>query len=515
MENYAHGEQQRLDALRHLAILNTPREKRFDDIAQLAAQLLSAPIALISLVEDTHQWFKACIGLPVQGTSREVSFCAHAIARDDLESVFVVNDATKDPVFRGNPFVMGEPHIRFYAGAPLVTKDGYAIGTLCVIDTAPRQPTDAQLDALKVLARSAVAQMELRRTAESLRESEGQMRLLIDTAREAIITADGDKRVISWNAEATRLFGIDADAAYGQRVADLVLPAEERTTKGPELEALCGSEEILGQPWRTEVCLARGDGSRFMAEVAVSGWVSGGQRRLTVFIQDISARKAREEEQREAETRDVVIFAMARLADSRDPETGAHIERVQTYCRALAEQLASCGPYQKQCDPEFVRLMYSTSPLHDIGKVGIPDDILLKPGRLSDREFEIMKSHTTIGAETLEAAIEKFPNTRFLRMARNIAASHHERFDGSGYPAGLIGQDIPLCGRIVALADVYDALTSRRVYKAAFTHDVAKGIIVKESGKHFDPVIVDAFLAIEQQFASISRKFVESDTLAA
>lgn len=210
------------------------------------------------------------------------------------------------------------------------------------------------------------------------------------------------------------------------------------------------------------------------------------------------------------ETRDMAIFAMAKLAESRDSETGAHLERVMNYSRVLAQQLPAVGKYADEVDAEFVRLVYATSPLHDIGKVGIPDSVLLKPGRLSDDEFAIMKMHTTIGAQTLSAALERFPNAKFLRMARDIAVSHHERWDGGGYPYGLKGTDIPLCGRIVAVADVYDALTSKRVYKAAFHHQVAKGIILKESGTHFDPAIIETFLAVEPQFVAIRERYDES-----
>jgi len=215
------------------------------------------------------------------------------------------------------------------------------------------------------------------------------------------------------------------------------------------------------------------------------------------------------------ETRDVAIFAMAKLAESRDVETGAHLERVMNYSRILAQQLPAMGHYVKEIDPEFVRLVYSTSPLHDIGKVGIPDGVLLKPGRLDDREFEIMKTHASIGAETLDAALRQFPGAKFLRIARDIAATHHERWDGTGYPAGLKGEEIPLCGRIVALADVYDALTSKRVYKNAFAHEVAKSIIAKDAGSHFDPAVVEAFLAAEQAFIDVRERYQAATAAAA
>lgn len=209
------------------------------------------------------------------------------------------------------------------------------------------------------------------------------------------------------------------------------------------------------------------------------------------------------------ESRDVTIFALAKLAESRDSDTGAHLDRIREYSRILAAHLQKEGPYSNEVDGDFVQLVYLTSPLHDIGKVAIPDSVLLKPGKLTPEEFEIMKQHSELGRSTLEAALRAHPQAKYLKMACDIAGSHHEKFDGTGYPHGLRGDSIPLCGRIVALADVYDALTSKRVYKAAFTHEAARQIVVDGSGKHFDPVIVDAFLANEQQFSSVRQMFME------
>ncbi len=191
-------------------------------------------------------------------------------------------------------------------------------------------------------------------------------------------------------------------------------------------------------------------------------------------------------------------------------ETGAHLERVQNYCRVLAQQLAHAAKYQGQISDQFIQLVYQTSPLHDIGKVGIPNVVLLKPGRLNPAEFEIMKTHTLIGAHTLDAALRKFPGAKFLEMARDIAATHHERFDGTGYPNGLAGENIPLAGRIVAVADVYDALTSKRVYKAAFSHEEAMATISSDAGTHFDPDVVAAFRRAEPQFISVRQRFAEA-----
>ncbi|MGL4941795.1 MAG: HD domain-containing phosphohydrolase [Thermoguttaceae bacterium] len=209
------------------------------------------------------------------------------------------------------------------------------------------------------------------------------------------------------------------------------------------------------------------------------------------------------------ETRDVAIFAMARLAESRDNDTGAHLERVQHFCRVLAQQLATTPKYQGIIDAEYIRLIFQTSPLHDIGKVGIPDAILLKPGRLEPYEFEIMKKHTTIAADTLDDTLKKFPGISFLVMARDIALGHHERIDGKGYPQAQEGDAIPMSARIVALADVYDALTSKRVYKPAMSHEVAKKILLEERGTHFDSDVVDAFLAVEHEFQVIRHRFDE------
>jgi putative two-component system response regulator len=214
------------------------------------------------------------------------------------------------------------------------------------------------------------------------------------------------------------------------------------------------------------------------------------------------------------ETREMVIFALAKLAESRDPETGHHLERVQWYSRRLAEALMNHSPYAAEIDPEFVRLVHQTSPLHDIGKVGIPDCVLLKPGRLTDEEFDIMKTHTLIGAKTLDAALTNYPQARFLQIARDIALSHHERWDGFGYPNGLKGEEIPLAARIVAVADVYDALTSKRVYKGSFTHTIAREVIFSEAGSHLDPVVTEAFREVEAEFVETRLRMAAEQTNA-
>jgi putative two-component system response regulator len=306
-------------------------------------------------------------------------------------------------------------------------------------------------------------------------------------ARDAMrIMRDGSHRLLITDWEMPDMNGMELCRAIRREVLagyTYIIVLTARGTPEEKVEGLsAGADDLVTKPYHPAELLAR---------------VRNAERMLSL------------------ETRDVAIFAMAKLAESRDPETGAHLERVRGYCRVLTQQLASLDKFTDQINSEYIRLIYQTSPLHDIGKVGIPDSVLLKPGRLSDREFEIMKEHTTIGAQTLNAALQQFPGIDFLEMARDIALTHHERWDGSGYPRKLAGEQIPLCGRIMALADVYDALTSKRVYKAAYGHEIARAIIVDEIGRQFDPDVVQAFSGSEADFIALRNKLTEPSSIAA
>ncbi|MFZ6707712.1 response regulator [Undibacterium sp. TC9W] len=210
---------------------------------------------------------------------------------------------------------------------------------------------------------------------------------------------------------------------------------------------------------------------------------------------------------------DAIIMAMASLAETRDNETGNHIRRTQNYVAALARKLKSHARFSNELTDENIDLLYKSAPLHDIGKVGIPDNILLKPDKLTSEEFEVMKLHTVYGRETI-LSVEKYlgESNEFLRFAREITYSHQEKWDGSGYPENLMGDAIPLSARLMAVADVYDALISRRVYKPAFSHEEAISIMRKGHGTHFDPDILDAFLQITDEFRQIANQFKESDS---
>ena len=241
-------------------------------------------------------------------------------------------------------------------------------------------------------------------------------------------------------------------------------------------------------------------------------------KRATDFLRDKNDYLAKEVEQRTREvaaTQDVTILAMASLAETRDNETGNHIRRTQHYVRALAIHLQAHPRFAPELSAEHIRMLFKSAPLHDIGKVGIPDHILLKAGKLEPHEFDIMKTHTTLGKKAIEDAERALGvQVEFLRYAKEIAQSHQEKWDGSGYPEGLKGEQIPLSARLMAVADVYDALISRRCYKAPMPHDQAVALMQQGRGQHFDPDVLDAFLEIQAEFKAIAERYVDPEDAA-
>jgi putative two-component system response regulator len=272
------------------------------------------------------------------------------------------------------------------------------------------------------------------------------------------------------------------------------LSAEEDERKGLEM----GAADYLTKPISPPIMLAR---VRTQLE----------NRAAANFLRDQNAFLEAEVDRRTREVaaiQDVTILAMASMAETRDSETGNHIRRTQYYVRALSEQLKTHPRFAAFLTEQAIDMLFKSAPLHDIGKVGIPDRILLKPGPFTDDEFAIMKTHTTLGRDAIAHAERQLGmQVGFLHFAKEIAYYHQEKWDGSGYPTGKSGDAIPISARLMAVADVYDALISRRVYKDPMSHEQAFAHIMKGRGRHFDPDIVDAFVARQDEFRAIAARF--------
>lgn len=261
-----------------------------------------------------------------------------------------------------------------------------------------------------------------------------------------------------------------------------------------------GAVDFIQKPISPSILLARVSTHLKLKEV------QDFQRLENVILENM----VKERTQQLEESHHATMVAMGSLAESRDPETGAHIFRTQYYVKLLAETLYLKGLYSDTLDRDYIKYLFKAAPLHDIGKVAIPDHILLKCGPLTDEEFDIMKTHTLMGERSIKAAIDQMElQNDFFFIAQEVIATHHEKWDGSGYPNGLIEDQIPLGGRIMAIADVYDALRSSRPYKEGFSHEKACGIIMEQKGRHFDPVLCDTFEEIAPQFASIFERYTD------
>ncbi len=276
------------------------------------------------------------------------------------------------------------------------------------------------------------------------------------------------------------------------------MSATEDEKRGLEL----GAADFITKPINPPIVLARVE-TQLKMKMAAD------------FLKDQNTYLEREVAKRSRELaaiQDVTILAMASLAETRDNDTGNHIRRTQHYVKLLAEQLRSHPNFAWLLNDTYIATLYKSAPLHDIGKVGIPDRILLKPGRFEPHEFEIMKTHCKLGRDAIQQAEDRLGlQVDFLTMAKEIAYGHQEKWDGSGYPEGLAGDAIPVSARLMAVADVYDALISRRVYKEGMPHEKAVAIIREGRGTHFDPDMVDVFVEVAEQFRAIAAQYVDSD----
>lgn len=274
------------------------------------------------------------------------------------------------------------------------------------------------------------------------------------------------------------------------------LDSTEDEEKGLEL----GAVDYITKPYRPPLVLAR---VRIQLELKrVRDWL----RDQNAFLEAEVLRRMQDM----LLIQDITINALTELAETRDMETGYHIRRTQEYVRILATHLRTHPQFSAFLTDKIIALLVQSAPLHDVGKVGIPDHILLKPGKLTAAEWSIMKTHSMLGSQTIQRAVHEV-NRRvdFLDMAGQIAHSHHEKWDGSGYPDGQHQEEIPIPARLMALADVFDALISRRIYKSPMSFEQARDIIASERGHHFDPVVVDAFLSNFEEFVAVARRYSE------
>jgi putative two-component system response regulator len=284
-----------------------------------------------------------------------------------------------------------------------------------------------------------------------------------------------------------------------ERIPVIFLTAKT-STEDEEHGLLMGAVDFIHKPISPPIVLAR-----IKTHLQVKAWED--------FLQDQNAWLKAEVERRLSEVtrlQESTILVMVSLAEFRDECTGNHIRRTQEYARILAAQLAKLPEHAPYLTEQHIELIAKSTPLHDIGKIAIPDNILLKPGKLTPEEFDVMKTHAIRGYEMLHTAGEHMGERGdFLTMAMEIARCHHEKWDGSGYPGGLTGEQIPLAARLMAIADVYDALTTVRPYKKAMSNEQAIGIIVEGKGSHFDPQVVDAFMAVQDDFQAIAAQFID------
>ena len=489
------NERDRLAALLRYDILDTEPEQAYDDIAALTSQICGTPISLISFVDADRLWFKARINVPDTESPRDTAFCAHTILQPHP---MVVNDLSADPRFADSELVTGGPELRFYAGAPLIASDGHALGTLCALDTIPRQLTEEQHGALEGLARQVVAQLELRR-------------MLALSRREAVtdeLTRLGNRRRLAAEFELLRsaasvaeplhlmLFDLDGFKQYNDtfghvagdallaRLARKLASAVTRRAKayrigGDEFCALAQCDEP--DAMRIESAIARAlteRGERFLI-TASRGRVSlpGEADTLTRALQLADERMYSDKAGRSRGAGSQTHAVLTRILNECDPTLHSHA--------CVVAQLASAVGRGMGLDGLELDHLARAATLHDIGKVAIPDAILEAPRALTEEEWELMRTHTILGERVLAAAPA-------LSTEATLVRSSHERWDGAGYPDGLAGPEIPLGSRIILACDAFDAMTSPRSYQTIRSPGEALAELRRCAGSHFDPEVVAA-----------------------
>jgi PAS domain S-box-containing protein len=354
------------------------------------------------------------------------------------------------------------------------------------------------------------------RTQELAKINDFLQGILDSSTHVAIMITDFDHNVIFWNTGAENIYGYSESEIMGCSILKLYPEDSARTEIAEELRSMLQSSAGTLQGNIRQ--LAK-DGRELTISKTVSPMLdaSGNVRGILAVGQDVTKESHLQEQllksyKRIQRIQGASILALARLAESRDPETAFHLRRLQAYCRLLCDRLALKDKYKDAMTQEFIEDLVQCSVLHDIGKVALPDSILFTPKKYTEMEFEIMKQHAVKGGQALEEAAQEVGEKEcYLMLGKDVAYFHHEKWDGTGYPSGLSGEDIPFVARIVSIADVYDALTTRRRYKRAYSHQEACMFIAGEKGKQFDPELVDLFIEIDQEFKKIRDSFSRSD----
>ncbi|MBW2737261.1 MAG: AAA family ATPase [Deltaproteobacteria bacterium] len=427
------------------------------------------------------------------------------------ESV-VLNDAATEGRFTNDPYILSR-HPKSVLCEPIIYKSKLR-GVLYLENNLTTGAfTLERKEMLKLLTSQIAISLENARLYTNLEESELRYRELYENIIDIVILVSADDTILIANP----LFYTFAGIPYGDKIdftfKEWIYPEDRSRVDCEMLTRLLKGNDVKDFEFR----IVNRHGKVF--EVECNARSIRKEDKLTGFqmvIRDVTERKKLTNDLFESlraveHARIGTILGLARLAEYRDKETGAHLERIQEYTRMLAEELSKRPKYKKYISKKYIEDVYFTSVLHDIGKVGIPDSILLKSGRLTKEEFEVVKCHPIIGGDVLREVNSKLEGQSFLSIGVQIAYCHHEKWNGTGYPKGLKGEEIPLSARIVALADVYDALATKRVYKDAYSHKKTVDIIISEKGKHFDPEVVEAFLVLEDRFMTICKEMCQDN----
>ena len=354
---------------------------------------------------------------------------------------------------------------------------------------------------------------ERKKAEEALKESEEKYRTILESIEEGYYEVDFEGYFIFVNDSMSKILGAPKTDLRFMNFLDFMDDENADRIYGTFSDC-----RRTGQPAKAFDCELNVNGTRLYVEASASllrdskGLPSG----YRGVLRDRTEKKKMEMDLLESyrkvhEARTATILGLAKLAEYRDEGTGTHLERIREYAKILTVQLAKDPDFSGFIDQQYIDDIYQSSILHDIGKVGTPDALLLKPGALTEEEHDIIKRHTLMGGNALKSIESQIEGKSFLAMGKEIAYNHHEKWDGSGYPRGLKGEAIPLSARIIALADVYDALTTKRFYKAAYSHNKAKNMILQLKGKHFDPHIVNAFVAVAGKFDHVRKEKLKEE----